>query len=328
MNYSYGNLTSVGATNMIVLAICNSTSVVVCLLASTMVLVFRLYRKVVYRLALYQVLSSLALAFVSVFQIIFINYHKNTGAYDRACSAIAWLTLYAEWMKLLFTMWVTFHLFCFAVLLKNLKKLEALYITTSLFAPAMVASVPLITHSYGLSPDGSLCYIYVARDDAFIERFALWDAPALVLLFMASTAMVVMVIKLAQRAYWRSSYEPISGDDQFQKALKHLLPLAAFPILFFIFIIPVVIFHIYVAKSSTSKAQKISTFVFYSLWTMNSGVTLIVHISVARCLARKKVEAVQHFLFGIAIDEGFKGPQANTLAWDVLYPGVKDVKII
>ncbi|KAL5470804.1 hypothetical protein EMCRGX_G028827 [Ephydatia muelleri] len=32
------------------------------------------------------------------------------------------------------------------------------------------------------------------------------------------------------------------------------------------------------------------------------------------------VEAVQHFLFGIAIDEGFKGPQANTLAWDVLYP--------
>eukprot|EP00731_Ephydatia_muelleri_P000886 Em0001g886a len=31
------------------------------------------------------------------------------------------------------------------------------------------------------------------------------------------------------------------------------------------------------------------------------------------------VEAVQHFLFGIAIDEGFKGPQANTLAWDVLY---------
>ena len=41
-----------------------------------------------------------------------------------------------------------------------------------------------------------------------------------------------------------------------------------------------------------------------------------------------QVEAVQHFLFGIAIDEGFKGPQANTLVWDVLYPEVKDVKII
>ena len=38
---------------------------------------------------------------------------------------------------------------------------------------------------------------------------------------------------------------------------------------------------------------------------------------------RTGIEAVQHFLFGIAIDEGFKGPQANNLAWDVLYPEVK-----
>ena len=46
------------------------------------------------------------------------------------------------------------------------------------------------------------------------------------------------------------------------------------------------------------------------------------------CFFIAQVEAVQHFLFGIAIDEGYKGPQANTLAWDVLYPEVKDVKII
>ena len=36
-----------------------------------------------------------------------------------------------------------------------------------------------------------------------------------------------------------------------------------------------------------------------------------------------QVEAIQHFLFGIAIDEGFRGPQANTFAWDVLYPEVR-----
>ena len=201
-------------------------------------------------------------------------------------------------MKLLFTIWVTIHLFFFAVLLKNLKKLEALYVTTSLFAPAMVASVPLITHSYGLRSDGSLCYIYVVNDDAFIERFALWDAPALVLLFMASTAMVVMVIKLAQRTYWRSSYEPFSDGDQFQKALKHLLPLAAFPVLFFIFMIPVVGYHKNVAKSSAPmETLKISSTVFNSLWTMTSGVTLIVHISVARCLAHRKVHTRQCIAF-------------------------------
>eukprot|EP00731_Ephydatia_muelleri_P032369 Em0023g876a len=41
---------------------------------------------------------------------------------------------------------------------------------------------------------------------------------------------------------------------------------------------------------------------------------------IVQICSEKEVEAVQHFLFGIAIDEGFKGPQANTLAWDVLYP--------
>ncbi|KAL5510242.1 hypothetical protein EMCRGX_G005757 [Ephydatia muelleri] len=34
----------------------------------------------------------------------------------------------------------------------------------------------------------------------------------------------------------------------------------------------------------------------------------------------KVVDAVQHFLYGIAIDEGYGGNRANTLAWDVLYP--------
>ena len=35
-----------------------------------------------------------------------------------------------------------------------------------------------------------------------------------------------------------------------------------------------------------------------------------------------QVEAIQHFLYGIAIDEGYTVSRANTLAWDVLYPEV------
>ncbi|KAL5516626.1 hypothetical protein EMCRGX_G002010 [Ephydatia muelleri] len=34
----------------------------------------------------------------------------------------------------------------------------------------------------------------------------------------------------------------------------------------------------------------------------------------------KVVDAVQHFLYGIAIGEGYGGNRANILAWDVLYP--------
>ena len=94
-------------------------------------------------------------------------------------------------------MWVVFHLFCFAVLHKNLKKLEVLYVVTSLLVPVVIAAVPLVTHSYGLNPDGDVCNIYANTSVAFIERLALWDGPAMLMLIAASAAMVVMVIKLA-----------------------------------------------------------------------------------------------------------------------------------
>ena len=134
---------------------------------------------------------------------------------------MGWFSLYSQWMKLLFTMWVTFHLFCFAVLHKNLKKLEVLpYAVTSLLVPAVVACIPLLTHSYGRSPDGTNCFMYAEDDIAFTERIAIWDGPAMFILLATSTAMVVMVIKLTGSVYLRSKYEPITDGDQFWKALN------------------------------------------------------------------------------------------------------------
>ena len=277
-------------TNHIVFAVTNGVSVLVCLLAAILVCCLKLCTKVVYRLALYQVLASLALATVSVFQIIFVNYNKNPEVYERVCIAIGWLALYAEWMKLLFTTWVTFHLFCFGVFHKNLKKLEVLYVLTSLLVPVVIAAVPLITSTYGLTSDGTLCYISVENNSAAIERFALWDGPSMVFLLVASTAMVVMLIKLALNLHRRSMYEPIGEGDQFWKALKQLLPLAAFPVLFLVFEIPVFIFHINLTNSSIPyKAATMLDYVFFSLWSTTSGVTIIIHITAARLCVKRKV---------------------------------------
>ena len=285
MNYSSENNSTIHIVNGTV----NSVSVLVCLLAAILVCALRLYKKVVYRLALYQVLSSLTLATVAVMQTIFVNYSKNPEFYARVCIAVGYFVLYAEWMKLLFTMWVTFHLFCFAVLHKNLKKLEVLYVVTSLLVPALIAVVPLITKAYGRSPDGIYCYIYVRNNVASIERFALWDGPSMTILLAVSTAMVVMVIKLASKVCSRSKYEPITDGDQYYKALQELLPLAAFPVLFFILQIPALIYHIYVATGSTPN-ETLSYFASSSLWTMTSGGALLIHIIVVKCfsLARKR----------------------------------------
>ena len=272
----------------VIFDVVNGVSVLVCLLAAILVFALKLHKIVVYRLALYQVLAALVYATVKLLQVIMVDYRNKPDIYDRVCIAIGWLSIYSSWMKLLFTMWVTFHLFCFAVLHKNLKKLEVLYVVTSLLVPAVIASVPLITHSYGYSlVDG--CYLPAYFNgtyliDAVIETVALWDGPAIVILLASSIAMVVMVIKLAHSVCWRLKYEAITDDDQYWNALKQLLPLAAFPILFFIFILPVSVYDVYYSfiTPTPNNGLVITACVFIALWTIASGVTLIVHISVVR----------------------------------------------
>ena len=65
----------------------NTVSATVCLLASTMVCALKLQHKAVYRLALYQVLASLAFSIVLVSQIAFIHYQADNEAYNYACIA-------------------------------------------------------------------------------------------------------------------------------------------------------------------------------------------------------------------------------------------------
>ena len=101
--------------------------------------------------------------------------------------------------------------------------------------------------------------------------------------------MVVMGIKLASQVYRRYTYKPINECDQIWKALKQILPLSAFPILFFIFEIPILLYHVYTTQHSTpSEGMYIATILCFSLWSASSGATVIIHISVVRICGRKR----------------------------------------
>ena len=311
----------------------NSVSLLVCLVAAILVFALKLHRKIVYRLALYQVLAGLILALAQLLQVFEVNYMDDPKLYDRACIAFGWFGMYSQWMKLLFTVWVTFHLFCFGVLHKNLKKFEVLYVVTSLILPAVMAAVPLITRSYGYSPvDG--CYLPAYANNitiktAIIERFVLWDGPAMVILLVLSIAMVC----------WRLKHEPSTGGDQFWKALKQLLPLAAFPALFLLFIIPVFIYiyDIYYSFVTPTPDDKLvlSAYIFIFLWSMTSGVILIVHMSVTQlpvCLrhyksAHQQKEQVSSFRY-ITIGENAAEPctckPTNSATSYSLYDSIAD----
>ena len=291
----------------IVFTATNVASVLICILAVFAVYRLALHRKIVYRLALYQVLASLVFAFVEVFQIAFIDYDAENrtfgeNAYDRACNAIGFLILYSQWVKLLFTAWVTFHLFCFAVFHKNLRSLEVLYVVTSLLVPLLVAIVPLLTDAYGINTSISVCYIFKNHtsgiDVAAIEKFSLWYGPSMAILLAASFAMVVIVSSLVyHRLRSRPKYGPVSEHDRFWKAFKQLLPLAAFPILFLVFIIPVLASSIDVANNPVNPniGLALTARVCISLWSAASGLTLLIHISVVRySVSRRKTYTAIH----------------------------------
>ena len=311
MNYS-----SSFSSDDILFSATNSVSVLVCLLAAILVFSLKLYKRVVYRLALYQVLAALAIALVELSQIFMVSYRNEDFPplyAERACVAIACLGLYTLWVKLFFTTWVSFHLFCLAVLGKNMKKLELLYVVTSLLVPFTIAVVPLITHSYGFSKiDGCSIPAYSANNTlwlriAVIERFSLLEGPALCILLASSSAMIVMMIKLGHNFCRRRKYEKYEEiSDHYRvhwTALKQLLPLAAFPLLFFIFIIPFFVFDVYYSflTPTPDKGLVLVAYLSTSLWSMSSGVTLLIHITVVRlppyCRASKSRTGINHSLY-------------------------------
>ena len=279
----------------------NGISVFVCLLAAVLVFLLELHRNVVYRLALYQVLAALALATVEVLEIIFINDSDNKSS---GCTAIGWLVVYTQWVKLLFTMWAMVHLFCVVVLYKSPEKLEILCVVTSLLVPVVMASVPLITHSYAINLNRR-CYI---DQHELVERIVLWDAPAMAILLALSIVMVVVVRKLLRR---RSEFEardqfvtedsitctprPLiprraSERSEFARFVRaYFLPLAPYPI-FLVFIVPVVIMDVIDALSITSPiaAMSIANALFTSLWSLTSGATLITIITVSKYRRRRQ----------------------------------------
>ena len=286
----------------------NGASVMACLLAVVMVFTSKLYRKTVYRLALYQVLAGEVLSLIHLVQIVIISYDKNQNLYSKICEAFAYLTLFAELEKLLLTVWVTMHLFAFAVLHRNLRRCEVVYVATSLLVPAAVAGVPFATASYGLA--GSWCWIIIkgrsnhcyADKAGIIEQFALWYGPSMVLLLIASITMVVIVVILARRWCMVRTIPSAGNQHAHRKALKQMIPLAAYPIVYFAFNVPPFIYRVYRAANVAHHNNgnyvhdvlAILTSVCTAIWSLGAGLTLIAHIIMTdSCPSGKKNKYVK-----------------------------------
>lgn len=258
-----------------------SVSTAACLLAVILVFKRKLHKRLVYRLAAYQVSAGLSNAVTAVFQFLTL-----IDANSMLCNAIGFFSIYTLWINLMFTAWMTFHLFWYAVCFKNLRRMEKFYLVTSLLLPSAIAAIPLSTGNYGTESIcwitfkkwngsiGSMCY---PDELGIVEEFTLWVGPAFLLLLAVSVALVVMVTILTCRV---CKNEGVMIRPQ-RTALIQILPLAAYPITLCILLVPIMVFRIHYAYHihlKPSHALFTTSVLSYSSIGLVASGTLVVHM--------------------------------------------------
>ena len=276
---------------LVAMASSGGVSFIMCLIAVSVVMFLKLYKHFVYRLALYQVLACLLLSLSEVQVLIHINYTPDNKFHLIACQVSAFFMQYALWVKLLFTLCLVFHIFCLAVCLKDLKKLEVFYILLSLLLPLITSGIPYIHGVYGLA--GAWCWIQAWDHDCpsikyenglgIIEQFTLWYGPLFVSLTLCLIAVIMIVLVLVRRAYLshKNEAEPlVAAENRNKTALKELLPLLVYPLIVFVLAVFPLIDRI--NGAATSHRGNNFLFLAHSVsqasWAFFSGLALLIHV--------------------------------------------------
>ena len=310
MCFSTGNSTSFTCEQMnmilITMGIGGVIAIIVCCTALGMVLVMKLYRYPVHRLAMYQVIAALFFAIICVLELSFINYksHKENASFKTFCTVVGFFMEYAIFVKLMFTLCLTFHLFCFSVFHVNINRLEIVHVLVSVITPLFFIWVPYIDNMYGLT--GAWCWIKNWENNesdkrittGVIEQYLLLYGPAILALSLAVIAVILIVIVLLQRAYGcckcltntvNGDITPLLRKESHKKVLKEVLPLVAYPVVSFVLYIIVFINGL---LGSVMDHVSFASFIWSSMSLTSlstfAGVTLIVHVLILKCKCTKQ----------------------------------------
>ena len=260
-------------------------SMTLCLIAVILVLCMKKYRIFTYRLAMYQVLSSLGLSAAQVLLLLLLNYMYNgdSSYYQNACKSTAFLLEYFVWIKLLFTTCLVF-LFFLIVHLTNFKKLEIGYVLFSTLFPLLYTWIP----SFGVS--GVWCWVRDWKDDCATETYQqriieLSYGPFFIFLTMIVVAVVVMMIVSVQRIYKYKipENEPLKNPEHnlTKTAIKWSLPLLAYLIIFsFLALFPLINRVYGPIRYNDTFGLALAHSITESLWGFFAGLALIIYIFV------------------------------------------------
>ena len=272
--------------------------IVLCSVAITLAFVLKLFRILIYRLAVYQVTSALVYGITCSLDVaqLLIILDSETQQFNRPlCLVTAFLTTYVPLVKLFFTLTMTIHLFIFSVCYKNLKRLELQYVLISLVLPGVMSVVPFLTGTYGQEAQG-WPWCGIQQDDmkcpsksilaGVVEVFALWYGPALISLLAISSLVVIMLCVLAHRVCKRSEVAMKN-----KTAIKQMLPLLVYPVTFSVLISLQMMHSLYDqlpgANGKPEYVFLVIDVVAFTAFTWTPGLALLVHILVMMCSGKR-----------------------------------------
>ena len=262
--------------SVIALITCLGTLILVCIL--------KLHKTLVYRLAMYQVLSAL------VFSILWIaegalgidefTWRKENTNFEYLentfyAFVINALLLGSMVMKLMFTVWIVVHLFALAVFHKKLQRLEPLYVASSLLIPLIVTAVILpigvVSERHIISK-----YACMIEDIMYIIVFGV--------LVLTSWLIFTMGTVLCYRACRRRNLVLSEYDKQHKKALCEMLPLLLYPILFLLLTAPIFAYSVLDIKFSSffdNTGGNVFA-IFAPIWSFTTSMFFMCHLCVVR----------------------------------------------
>ena len=271
-------------------------SMLLCLVAVAVVCKQRLHKTLVYRLAMYQVLSAMEFSILWIIAFIYMYAYAFADVTYEVFTAtmivLDSLLMGSSFIKLMFTLWISIHLFALAVFHKNLQRLERFYVVSSLLIPLAVIIVLLGINLTGCHGNST----YRWEEIIFIIA-----VPVII-----SLLMVVMGTILCHRTCRRRNALISEYDKQHKKALREMLPLLLYPIFFLLFTMPIFGFAVYdfVTTGDNVTYMYNNTTItmtenylgapgyfdlFAPCWSFTTSLLLISHLCVARCMNKKKV---------------------------------------
>ena len=201
-------------STVLVMSTAVGVSVVVCLITMVIILALKLHKKLVYRMTIYWILSIILVLLIwEVFWAMKFKVSNIGKLY-----ALETMTIFCLWMYEFISTWFVLHLFALAMCHKNLKKLEPLYVGSSVLIPTVLAAVSF-----------ALLFIKgIPHCSAFHVLGTIQGIVACVLIVLNFVSVIIIGAVLCHRAYRRRNG---LSEQQHKKALCEMLPLLLYPVL-------------------------------------------------------------------------------------------------